>query len=116
MQTASIVQEWFKKWEKGDFLNLPLAEDFVHHSPFGVTEGKENYLKLVQTNKDKFLGYQFVILDELYQGNKACIRYKAIQNDFELEVSEWHYVKANLITEIFAYYHIGEIQEDRKLD
>ena len=43
--------------------------------------------------------------------------YTAKQEDFELEVTEWHYVKNNLIQKIIAYYNIpGEIREDRKLE
>jgi hypothetical protein len=115
-QTKEIIKDWFKKWELGDFVNLPLAEQFKHTSPFGVIKGKETYLNLVKSNKDKFLGHQFEIIDELYEDNKGCIRYKAIQGDFSLDVSEWHYIENNLIIEIVAYYHIGEIREERKLN
>lgn len=115
MTVETLVKDWFEKWEEGDFLHLPLAAQFKHTSPFGTIEGKENYLSIVEENRDKFLGYQFKILDTIYEGNKACIRYKAIQGDFELDVSEWHYVKDDLISEIIAYYHIGEIREEREL-
>ena len=50
-----------------------------------------------------------------YFENKACVRYKAIQGDFSLDVSEWYYIKNDLIEEIIAYYHIGEIRDERKL-
>ena len=116
MSSKLLIKDWFKKWERGDFLNLPLAHDFRHTSPFGTIEGKENYLNLVQENKDKFLGYTFKIIDGIYENQKACVRYEAHQNDFHLDVSEWYYLKDNLIHEIIAYYHIGEIREDRKLN
>ena len=115
MSAEKLIKEWFNKWEEGDFLNLPLADNFIHTSPFGTIEGKENYLNLVKENKDKFLGYRFKIIDEIYEDFKGCIRYTASQNDFKLDVSEWHYVENNLIKKIIAYYHIGEIQEERKL-
>ena len=38
-----------------------------------------------------------------------------VSGDFKLEVSEWHYISNNLIRQIIAYYHIGEIREERKL-
>ena len=116
LQTKALIKDWFQKWETGDFLNLPLADDFSHTSPFGTTRGKETYLNLVQANKDKFLGYRFEIIDEMYDGQKACIRYKAIQGDFELDVSEWHYVQNGLIQSIVAYYHIGDVREERQLN
>ena len=53
----------------------------------------------------------------LYTDDRACIQYTAIQKDFRLEVTEWHYVKNGLIEKIVAYYNIeGEISEERKLD
>ena len=115
MQINYLVEEWFSKWEKGDFNHLPIAENFLHTSPFGTINGKREYLSLVEKNKDKFLGYKFNLLDEIYFENKACVRYSAIKGDFSLDVSEWYYIKNDLIEEIIAYYHIGEIRDERKL-
>ena len=115
MNLKELIKDWFSKWEKGDFLNLPLSGNFKHTSPFGTIKGKKAYIKLVEDNKDKFLGYRFEIHDEIIENNKACVRYTAIQADFRLDVSEWYYVKEDLIEEIIAYYHIGEIREERKL-
>lgn len=115
MRIEKLVKKWYKKWEKGDYTNLPITDDFVHTSPFGSIHGKEHYLKIIAANEDKFLNYKFVIEDKIFKKNKACIRYKAIQGDFELDVSEWHYAKKGLIKSIVSYYHIGEIKEGRKL-
>lgn len=115
MNSKDLIRAWFKKWEDGDFYNLPISENFKHTSPFDVIRGKKEYIKLVEANKDKFLGYRFEIHDEIYDKGKACVRYTAIQGDFRLDVSEWYYTKDDAITEIIAYYHIGEISNDRKL-
>lgn len=112
-----LVNKWFACWESGALKKLPIAEGFTHTSPYGKIEGKSAYMDLVETNKDKFLGHRFVIHDAVYDQDKAVVRYTAIQEDFELEVSEWHFAKAGLIEEIIAYYNIpGEIREDRKLE
>ena len=111
----AIIHEWFYKWESGDFENLPVSEDFTHTSPFGTIEGKKQYFKVVSENKDKFLGYHFRINDEIYGQDKACVAYTAIQGDFELEVSEWYYIKDHKIEKINSYYHIGDIRKERKL-
>lgn len=117
MLSKEIVKLWFVKWEAGDFLELPISENFIHISPFGTINGKKQYLKLVEANKDKFLGYAFEIHDEIFESNKACVQYTAKQEpDFNLKVSEWYYIKNNLIEKIVAYYHIGEIREDRKIE
>jgi hypothetical protein len=116
MNTQQLIQSWFQKWEEGDIYNLPIAENFKHTSPYGVIEGKQEYLKLVEANLDQFLGHTFQLHDGLYETHRACVRYTAIKGDFRLEVSEWYIIKNGLIEEIVAYYNIpGEIREDRKL-
>lgn len=117
MDTKDIVKQWFEKWTNGDYLNLPISENFKHISPFGTISGKKKYLDLVKENKDKFLGQVFELHDSLYEKDRACVRYTARQGkDFSLDVSEWYYLKDNLIEEIVAYYHIGEIREERKIE
>ena len=110
-----LINRWFKKWEEGDFHNLPISDDFLHQSPFGLINGKEAYINLVEKNKDKFLGHTFEIHDGLYENERACIRYTSTQGGFSLDVSEWHYAKDGLIEKVVAYYHIGEIRNERSL-
>ena len=74
MKTKTLVEEWFQCWTSGKFQNIPVTDDFQHTSPFGTIDGKEAYLKLVEDNLDKFLGYHFEIHDELYSENSACVR------------------------------------------
>ncbi|MDE3743283.1 nuclear transport factor 2 family protein [Maribacter polysaccharolyticus] len=116
MDTKKVVKHWFDLWEKGDFKGLPISEDFKHSSPFGTIQGKKAYLDVVEKNKDKFLGYTFIIHEGIYENQRACVRYSAKQGkDFSLEVTEWYHLDDGLIAEIIAYYHIGDIREDRKL-
>ena len=110
-----LVENWFSKWESGDFLQLPISDDFEHQSPFGIIKGKQDYLDLVKANESKFLGYRFIIHDAIYEKDKACVRYTAIQNDFTLDVSEWYRCQDGLIKQVVAYYHIGDIRSEREL-
>lgn len=117
MDCSKLVKQWFDIWEKGNFEALPLAENFSHTSPYGTINGKQAYMDLVNDNRDKFLGHTFNIHDTIFEGNRACIMYTAVQGDFRLEVTEWHYIQNNLIEKIIAYYNIpGEVREDRKLE
>lgn len=115
MKVKKLVRKWFRQWEKGEFHDLPISKKFKHTSPFGTIEGRKAYISLVEENRDKFLGYDFEIHDEIYEKNKGCVRYTAKQGDFTLDVSEWYYLKGERIEEIVAYYHIGEIREERQL-
>lgn len=116
MTTENLIRKWFYCWEIGDIKHLPITENFKHTSPFGTIEGKKNYLELVNNNKEKFLNHTFLLHDVICNKQKACVRYTAIQEDFKLEVSEWYVIKNKLIQEIIAYYHIGDIREDRLLN
>lgn len=116
MSVESLIERWFTLWEKGDFNYLPLSDDFVHRSPFGVIKGKTAYLHLVSSNEEQFLGYSFEIHSCLTSDSLGCVRYTAKKKEFSLEVSEWHYVKDGLINEIIAYYHLPEHRgEDLKV-
>ncbi len=116
MKARELVHKWFECWESNNFLNIPVTDDFTHTSPYGVISGKNEYLKIVEQNRDKFLNHKFIILDELFDDQVACVRYKAVQPEFELEVTEWHKVRENKISEIIAYYNIpGEVRSDRKI-
>ena len=117
MNTKELVTKWFNVWETGDFQEMPVAEAFVHTSPYGTVEGKAAYFQLIEANQDKFLGNTIQIHDELYEEDKCCVRYTVSKGDFSMEVSEWIYVNEGLIQEIIAYYNIeGEISEDRRLE
>lgn len=117
MQSETLVKQWFQYWEDGVFLDLPLAKNFTHTSPYGTISGKSTYMDLVERNREKFLGHQFEIHDVIYLEDRACIRYTAVKDDFRLDVSEWHYCRDGLIEQIVAYYNIeGEISDERKLD
>lgn len=116
MRSKELVEHWFKIWEVGNFQDMPVSDDFVHVSPYGSISPKSTYMQLVNDNLDKFLGHRFEIHDAIYEENKACVQYSAIKDDFRLEVTEWHYIKDDLICKIVAYYNIeGEISEDRQL-
>ena len=117
MDVKQLIHSWFTIWENGNFEDLPIAEHFMHVSPYGVVESKQAYMALVHANKEKFLGHKFEIHDIITTEDKACIRYTAVQDEFSLEVTEWHYMSQGLIEQIVAYYNIpGEIRADRKID
>ncbi len=116
MEIKQLVKKWFEVWVNGDFENIPVTEDFKHTSPYGTIETRKNYFSLIETNRDKFLGNRFKFHDEIYEVDRACIRYTVSKDDFTMEVTEWHYIGKNGIREIVAYYNIpGEIRSDRKL-
>ena len=108
MNIGELVHTWFELWKGGDFESLPLAEKFMHTSPYGRVEGKETYLDLARANKDAFTGNTFEIHDTLFGHHHACVRYTMVSSTGTLEVSEWIYEEDGLIIEIIAYYNLAE--------
>lgn len=116
MNSKELVHDWFEKWRSGDYSSLPLTDDFRHTSPYGTIDGREDYLNLVESNKDKFLGNRFDLHDGIYEEDRACVRYTMRSDGFSMEVSEWFFIAKNRIAEIVSYYNIeGEISDERKL-
>jgi hypothetical protein len=107
-----LVKNWFGMWSAGDYRSLPLAEEFTHTSPYGTIEGREEYLRIVADNEEQFLGFEFQILDELYDANKASVRYAARSGDYVLEASEWFFGDGEKISSIISYYNIGDVSYD----
>lgn len=114
MNIQLLVRKWFEKWEVGEFLDLPISENFKHTSPYGVIEGKKEYLSLVVANMDKFAGQRFSLHDELYGENKACVRYTVVQDDLTFGVSEWYFAKNGLIEEIMVYYNMDHMNAEER--
>lgn len=116
MDSEALVKDWFTKWTEGRYRDLPISDDFKHHSPYGTIVGKQEYLELVAKNEEQFLGHRFEIHEGLYADDKACLRYTTRRgDDFALTVSEWYHFRGKQIAEIYAYYHIGEIREAEEL-
>ncbi len=98
------VDVWFDTWERGDILNLPLSENFVHISPYGTIRGKSQYLKLVQANRDRFLGNRFIIHNRLGDGNPVCVRYTLESGNSAMEIAEWLFLSNSGIDKDSSYY------------
>lgn len=105
---SHLVATWFGLWESGNFMELPLADDFSHTSPYGTIEGKDAYLKLAADNKEMFLGNTFEIHDHIFNDNTACVRYTMRSRTGTLQVTEWFYTRENLINRIVSYYNLAE--------
>ena len=101
-----LVDTWFDAFRNKDIAQLErtLAEDFVHHSPFGAIKSRKAYLDLVRENTEAFFSPTIEILDVLESGDKFAARYLVNDNP----ACDCIYVRDGQIAEIFSYYHVGE--------
>lgn len=102
--TKKFIQDWFTKWENGDFLNQPLNPNFEHHSPYGIIKGKKDYLAIVAQHPDKFLGHQFNLHNILVENNIGVVRYTTSKDHHSMDVTEWFYCDKQGINKIISYY------------
>ena len=102
-----LIHAWFEGWATGEYRSLPLAEGFTHTSPFGVVEGRDAYLALVEANEAAFLGFTFEIHDELYGNGVAAVRYTARKGRITLDAGEFFRGDDSGITAIVSYYDTG---------
>ena len=47
-EAERLARAWINGWIEGTPDEIPLAEDFVHSSPFGVVRGRKRYLDWVK--------------------------------------------------------------------
>ena len=100
---ADIARTWLKAWDTGDLSLLALTEDFVHTSPFGRIEGREEYMRVVEPmSGDSTVGITVrrVMEDE----DQAVIAYELETTAGKVDVCEWIFVEGGRIREINAYY------------
>lgn len=108
MDCRSLIRSWFEKWESGDFETLPLSDDFQHTSPYGLVDGKADYLSLIKGNRAAFLGKTFKINEEVFDGNRAVVRYTMATATGTMEISEWFHCENDLIKAVISYYNISK--------
>ena len=106
------VASWFRCWETGELDELPISDNFSHSSPFGLIEGKQRYLEIVNKNRNDFLGNTLTVLKEINEANKVCVQFKQENNNTGLEmvVCEWYEIENNTILSIQSFYNIGNAE------
>ena len=100
---ASLARLWIEAWNEGAPDRIPLAESFVHTSPFGRVAGRETYLEWV-----KPLAAQNVttltIRRVLASGDSAAIHFEMTTPKGPVEVCDWVVVSDGEIQEIHSFY------------
>lgn len=102
-QARRLAREWIEIWGRGDPSTLPLAADFVHVSPFGRIEGREEYLETVRPMAAANVA-SLHIREVIAEGNRACIRFSMDTPNGTVACCDWVAVAAGQITSVHSYY------------
>ncbi len=102
-QTRQLAKQWIEVWGRDDPATLPLADDFVHVSPFGTIEGRENYLEFIRPKTEGKVG-PIPVQDIFADGDRACVRYMMALPGGPLDCCDVVTVDGGNIASVHAYY------------
>lgn len=102
-QARTLARAWIEVWGRGEPSTLPLADDFVHESPFGRLEGREKYLEVVEPLAKKNVA-SLRVRDVIAEGDRACIAYTMDTPNGPVACCDWVTVADGEITSVHGYY------------
>lgn len=105
-----LAETWLTCWKEGRPDDIPLAEDFVHVSPFGRIEGRRNYLDTVKPLAAKTV-VRIEVKRTIAAPGEAAILYDTVAPDHTRGAVDWVFVKDGEITEIHSFYDASKIAE-----
>ena len=112
-QIDHLSRQWILVWNEGDASSLPLAEDFVHVSPFGRLEGRKHYLKTVIPMSKKNAA-KLAVEDVLVSGNQSVVRYNVVSpSGATMPACDWLTFEGGKLARVRSYYERpAEIRSD----
>ena len=112
-QARTLARLWIEVWDGGDPMTLPLARDFVHVSPFGRIEGRENYLDVVRPMAEANVA-ALRVEDVLAAGDQACVRFSMETPNGPVPCCDWVTVRDGEIASVRSYYDSRELPRFEK--
>lgn len=92
------------------WLRNHLAADFVHESPFGRLEGRDDYLKTVEPMARKSV-MRLAICDVVAAGDRAAVWFENETPNGVVPTCDWVRVEGDLISEIRSFYDTAPVRE-----
>ena len=108
-EAERLAHAWIDYWNDGNPRELPLAESFVHVSPFGRLEGREHYLDTVIPMSERNVT-ELTVNRVLGRGNEAVIWFDMQTPTGKIPVCDWVIVSNGEITEIHSFYDTSTLR------
>ena len=102
-RAVTLAKTWLELWNKGEPERLPLTEDFVHSSPFGKIQGRQNYLEWVIPLARKNVT-RLAVIKTLGNADEAVIQFEMHTPEGIVPVCDWITVEGDKITSIHSFY------------
>ncbi len=99
----TLARRWIEVWGNDDPESLPLAEGFVHTSPFGRIEGRARYLEVVKPLAEANVA-RLHIKDVIAEGDKACVAFTMDTPSGPVACCDWVTVAGSEIVSVESHY------------
>lgn len=104
-----LAHQWIDGWIKGDPDSIPLAENFIHTSPFGRLEGRDHYLEIVKPMAAENVA-DLKIIKVLGEGNEAVIWFNMHHPNGIIPSCDWIRTEGGKIVEIQSFYDATDLR------
>lgn len=111
-EAERLARTWIRYWNDGNPRALPLAETFVHVSPFGRLEGRDHYLDTVIPMSERNVT-DLTVNRVLGRGNRAVIWFDMHTPNGRIPVCDWIVVEDGEIAEIYSFYDKSMLRYDQ---
>ena len=99
----ALAELWIRCWQEGRPDDIPLADGFIHVSPFGRLEGRQHYLRTVKPMAAQNVT-KLRVLGTLAAPDQAAIFFEMDTPGGTIPVCDWVFSRDGLITEIRSHY------------
>ena len=108
-KAESLARLWIECWNQSRPDDIPLAENFVHTSPFGRVEGREVYLEWVKPLAAQNVA-QLDIQRSMGTDDEAVVHFEMTTPTGVISVCDWVSVKDNEIVAVHSLYDASELK------
>lgn len=102
-EAERLARAWIEGWNKGKPEEIPLARDFVHTSPFGVTKGRDEYLAKTKPMAAKNVT-SLEIVKVLSGEGESAIWFRMVTPNGLVQVCDWVQIQNEHIVAINSFY------------
>lgn len=104
-----LAHVWIDAWNRGEPESIPLAETFVHTSPFGRIEGREKYLeKTIPMAKRNVTS--LTVLKTIATSDEVVIMFEMQTPAGPIPVCDWISIEGENIAEIRSFYDATDLR------
>lgn len=102
-RAEQLAHAWIQGWIDDCPDDIPLADDFVHTSPFGELTGRDHYLDTIKPASKRNVT-KLTIRQTLGNDKEAVIRFDMETPKGTIPCVDWISIEGNRITRIHSFY------------